>query len=344
MDNLLAPTLALRQQACQALSGIVLGLLSIPRSSTSIHSRISGIVTDYVTQVPEPQSPKQIPSARPSPSKLFQEPLIYRTLRATLMATEPVHASKGPVWALIVLACFVVLLGPTLIENIKIFRSFSTLLSLSMRHKKSSVRALGCLVWRCVAWAYFLSGSEDTRETSLAHDMLEDKRESIWKILMNVVDVQNGVAFIAAILGEETIDTSDALSRIMCVLSNMLTKQMNVVDVIAIMKRILSLETAEVPWTATKLIMPAIFSADPGLLSVEYRSLSVAINDMLLSQPPIEDVRYLTKEEIAQEWVFDGMIKLWKQTLANLRKFDESEVSVSLYLRLLIQVILTCLA
>lgn len=329
MGNLLAPTLALRQQACQALGGIVLGLLSIPRSSTSVHSRISGIVADYVTQVPESQPPKQIPSARSSPSKFFQEPLIYRTLRATLMATEPVHASKGPVWALIVLACFVVLLGPTLIENIKIFRSFSTLLSLSMRHKKSSVRALGCLVWRCVAWAYFLPGPEDTRETSLAHDMLKDKRESIWKILMNVVDVQNGVAFIAAILGEENIDTSDALSRIICVLSNMLTRQTNVVDVIAIMKRISSLETAEVPWKVTKLIMPAIFSADPGLLSVEYRSLSVAINDMLLSQPPIEDVRYLTKEEVAQEWVFDGMIKLWKQTLANLRKFDESEVSVS---------------
>ena len=326
------------------MSGIVLGLLSIPRSSTSIHSRISGIIADYVTRVPESQSPKQISSARPSPSKFLQEPLIHRALRATLMVTEPIHASKGPVWALIVLACFVNLLGPTLIENVRIFRSFSTLLSLSMRHKKSSVRALGCLVWRCVAWVYFLPGPEDTHETSLAHDMLKDKRESIWKILMNVVDVQNGVAFIAAILGEETINTSDALSRIMCVLGNMLTKQTNVVDVIATMKRILSLETAEVPWKANKLIMPAIFSADPGLLSVEYKSLSVAINDMLLSQPPIEDVRYLTKEEIAQEWVFDGMIQLWKQTLANLRKFDESEVSVSVFPRLSIQVILTCLA
>ncbi|KAF5360725.1 hypothetical protein D9756_004653 [Leucocoprinus leucothites] len=327
LNNLLAPTLALRQQACQALCGIVLGLITLPRSSTSIHSRISNIVADYVTQIPESRSPKPIRSATPSPSKLAQEPTIYRTLRATLNATEPVHSAQGPVWALVVLACFIVLLGPTMIHNNKIFRSLSTLLSLSMRHKKSSVRALGCVAWRCVAWVYFLPGNDNALETSLAHDMLKDKRESIWKALMNVVDVQTGVAIIAAVLGEENTDSDDTLLRTISVLENMVTKQTNVVDVIETLKCLVSFETTKAPWKVNKLIMPAIFTANPSLLAVEYKSLSVAVNDMLLAQPPLEDVRCLSKEEVAQEWVFDGMIKLWKQALANLKKFDETEVS-----------------
>ncbi|KXN87618.1 hypothetical protein AN958_08399 [Leucoagaricus sp. SymC.cos] len=327
LNNLLASTLALRQQACQALSGIVLGLVSLPRSSNSIHTRISNIVVDYVTQVPEFQSPKPIRSATPSPSKLAQEPPVFRTLRATLNATEPVHSAQGPVWALVVLACFIVLLGPTLIHNNKIFRSFSALLSLSMRHKKSSVRALGCVVWRCIAWVYFLPHTETAGETSLAHDMLRDKRDSIWKALMNVADFQNGVAIIAGVLGEESADVDDALLRTLTVLENMVTKQTNVTDVIETMKRLVSLETGNVPWKVNKLLMSSIFTANPSILAIEYKSLSGAVNDMLLAQPPLEDVRFLTREEIAQEWVFDGMIKLWKQALAHLKKFDVTEVS-----------------
>jgi hypothetical protein len=329
LNNLLAPTLPLRQQACQALSGIALGLVTIPRSSSSIHTRISNIVADYITQVPE--SPKPIRSTTPSPSKLAQEPPIFRTLRVTLNATEANHAAQGPVWALVVLACFVILLGPTLIHNTKIFRSLSNLLSLPMRHKKGSVRALGCMVWRCIAWVYFLPITGTSRETSLAHDMLRDKRESIWKALMNVLDVQTGVAIIAAVLGEDNSDSDDAITRTLSVLENMMTKQTNVADVIETMKRLVSLESRHVLWKVNKLIIPAIFSANPSLLAVEYKSLSVTVNDMLLAQPPLEDVRYLTRDEVAREWVFDGMIKLWKQALANLKKFDEVEVSVSLF-------------
>lgn len=327
LNNLLAPTLGLRQQACHALGGIVLGLVAIPRSSTSIHTRISSIIATYITQIPE--SPKSASSSAASPSKLTQEAPIFRTLRATLNATEPVHAAQGPVWALVVLACFIVLLGPTLVHNNKIFRSLSSMLSLSMRHKKSSVRALGCMVWRCVAWVYFLPSSDSTRENSLALDMLKDKRDSIWRALMNVVDVQTGMAVIAAVLGDESIDSDDSLLRMMNVLENMMAKQTNISDAIDTMKRLVSLETGNVQWNVNKLLMPAIFAASPGLLTVEYKSLSVTVNDLLLAQPPLEDIRYLSRDEIAQEWVFDGMIKLWKQALASLKKFDETEASVS---------------
>ncbi|KAF9453095.1 hypothetical protein P691DRAFT_801947 [Macrolepiota fuliginosa MF-IS2] len=326
LSNLLGPTLPLRQQACHALSGMVLGLVAIPRSSTSIHARISNIIADYITHIPASPRSTLLPPAL-SPSKLVQEAPIFRVFRKILNETEPVHVAQGPVWALAVLACFIVLLGPTVIHNNKIFRSLSTSLSLSMRHKKSSVRALGCMVWRCIAWVYFLPTNNTIRENSLALDMLKDKRDSIWRALMQVVDVQTGMAVIAAVLGDESIDQDDSLLRTMNVLENMLAKQTNVCDVIETMKRLVSLETTNTQWKVDKLLVPAIFASSPGLLTVEYKSLSVVVNDMLLAQPPLEDIRYLSRDEIAQEWVFDGMIKLWQQALANLKKFDEAEVS-----------------
>lgn len=146
---------------------------------------------------------------------------------------------------------------------------------------------------------------------------------------MHVVDLQTGMAIIAAVLGDEAIDSDDSLVRTLTVLENMVAKESNVSDVIDTMKRLVSLETGSVDWKVNKLLIPTMFKANPGLITAEYKTLSGPVNDMLVAQAPLEDIRYLTREEIAQEWVFDGMMKLWRQVLASLKKFDETEVSVS---------------
>jgi hypothetical protein len=74
-----------------------------------------------------------------------------------------------------------------------------------------------------------------------------------------------------------------------------------------------------------------IFTASGGLLTTEFGSLSTVVNDMLLAQPPLKDVRCMTREEISQEWVFDRMIKLWKQSLAYIKKFDRIDFQVSVF-------------
>jgi hypothetical protein len=186
------------------------------------------------------------------------------------------------------------------------------------------------MVWRCVAWVYFLPGTDTACEKPLAHDFLKDKRDSVWKALMNVVDVQTGVAIIAAVLSDENADSDDVLARALSVLENMISKQTNVLDVIETMERLVSLEGGDVQWKVDKLLVPLLFTTSSGLLTAEFGSLSTVVNDMLLAQPPLKDVRCLARDEVAQEWVFDRMIKLWKQSLAFIKKFDRTDFQVGI--------------
>jgi len=105
----LSNTLALRTQACHALGGFVLGSTSIPLFP--IHTQVSRTVTTYLT------------TAVYSPGKKSQSPenpteaAILRTLKSTLAE----HTAQGPVWALSVLATFIVLLGSRISQDMHIY-------------------------------------------------------------------------------------------------------------------------------------------------------------------------------------------------------------------------------
>jgi len=74
--------------------------------------------------------------------------MLLKTLHTTLAAHDPSCAVKGPAWALYTLAALVVLLGPTLVTNVKLTNGVKGLLALSVRHKMSSVHELVYALWR----------------------------------------------------------------------------------------------------------------------------------------------------------------------------------------------------
>lgn len=148
LSNLLASTLALRLQACHALGGFVNGAIAIPLST--VHTKLSRIVATYLT-TPTSSPTKLAKASTTKPT----EAAIVRTLRTTMNMSEPIHVAQGPVWAISVLASFVVLLGSRLCADPILDRIVSNLLSIGMRHSKSSIRALTCVVWRPIAWTYF---------------------------------------------------------------------------------------------------------------------------------------------------------------------------------------------
>jgi hypothetical protein len=78
-----------------------------------------------------------------------------KTLRMTLATHDPSCAAQGPVWALCTLAALIVLLGPALVTSTRLTNIVKGLLALSMRHKKSTVRVLMCVIWRPLVWVYF---------------------------------------------------------------------------------------------------------------------------------------------------------------------------------------------
>uniref|UniRef100_A0A8H7XPF0 Telomere-associated protein Rif1 N-terminal domain-containing protein n=1 Tax=Psilocybe cubensis TaxID=181762 RepID=A0A8H7XPF0_PSICU len=338
LSNLLANTLTLRTQACHALGGFVIGSTSpsVPHSVT--HTKIAEMVAAFLTTVTSP-NPK-------SPSKA-QEAMIVRTLRTTINATEPAHVAQGPVWAVCVLASFVALLRSKLCADAKVNRIVSALLSLALRHKKSSVRALVCIAWRTVTWSYFqpplIADTEEGEEEVIKEDeeiaaereMLDHVKKVHCKVMMTVVDMQAGISTIAALLGEDTEKLDDAhrdpdepLRLSLDILNTMTLRGGHpCIDAIDALRHITSITRSghEVPadWDLALLLPRGLFAANPGLLTAEFKSLGAAVRPLYDQVAQTGDVRLLTREEISRDWVCEGLLKSWRNVIRQLEMFDE---------------------
>ncbi|KAI6114401.1 hypothetical protein F5141DRAFT_1187942 [Pisolithus sp. B1] len=326
LSNLLAPTLTLRTQACHALGGFVLGVVALPHST--LHTRISNTVAAFLTT-----SITSPPRTTKSGNTVKAEPLIVRTLRSTLNAPDPAHVAHGPVWALSVLACFIVLLGPRLCTDIQLTRIVSALLTLAIRSKKSSVRALGCLLWRCITWAYMrppLKSEHDAQQDNGAVDVQDQDiplaRENFWKLIRSVVDMGVGVSTVAALIADEH-DDEDRLRKAIELVKSMIQKGAQACeDGMEIARIFVSFENTGQAWTLNKLLPHSLFSSHPGLLTAEYSGLSSVVRPIFDECPQLIDVRSLTREELSRDWVFDELIELWKIALSSLRMTEKHDL------------------
>ncbi|EIW80981.1 hypothetical protein CONPUDRAFT_104060, partial [Coniophora puteana RWD-64-598 SS2] len=324
LSNLLAPTLALRAQACHALGGFAFAASTM--SPSVVHTRISEAVSIFLT------APSKSPRKTASPSK-NSESAIVRTLRTTLNVTDPTYAAQGPVWALSVLASFAVLLGSAIWTNFALTRTISALLTLSMRNKKSSVRGLGALIWRCLAWCYFRpvlardvdeDGEEEMEELNEAK--MESAREDFWKIVKCVVEFGAGVSTVGALLSSDTAD-EDYLQKALSLLHAMIRKGGVVTsDAMDILKILVSSDHHPDPWDMNKLLPQSLFSASPGLLTANYESLAGTVKPIFDECPQVMDIRSLTKEELSQEWVLTELMQIWKTCIVHVESPEDNNL------------------
>lgn len=319
LANLLAPTLALRSQASHALGGLALALSSLPISSATlkIHSQMSEAVANFLTT--SPSTPSKSPT---------KDPVIIRTLRATIQATEPQQAAQGPVWAMTVLSSLIVLLGPRMYTDPKVTKAINALLSFTMKHKKTSVRALGCVLWRCITWVWFRPPFEDDDVVTEDDDSEENKpREKYWRLVKSVVDVGAGVSTIAALLRDDlALEDDDAmLRRVMEVMHGMIKKGGHSgEEAMDVLRIFLSFESDDESsacesWNHSKLLPNGLFDALPGILTAEYKTLVTSVRNLAGECPHTEDVRSLTREEVAKDWVFDELVSIWRNSLSHLQ-------------------------
>lgn len=304
--------------------------------------------------------------------------MLVKTLRTTLGVHDPSCAAQGPVWALCTLAALVVLLGPGLVTSAKLTNAMKGLLALSVRHKKSSVRALACTVWRPLAWAYFQSPlprkceqeevgddedgqgreweeDQDERTTKAAAwtQVEEARRDDFWKVVATMVDMGAGVGSVGALLAHKT-DDARSVSRGIALLEVMVQRGGNMChDAVQTLCRLVSApgnalgppsalgerdedededegEGEGGDWDWAKLVPAGLFSADPGLLTVEFGSLSEQVRPLLKQTPSVGDIRALSATELWMPGVMDGLIKVWRTALTQVCLSSDAELPVSL--------------
>jgi hypothetical protein len=269
--------------------------------------------------------------------------MLIKTLRTTLGTHDPVCAAQGPAWAFCTLAALIVLLGPALVTNTKIANVVKGLLALSVRHRKSSVRALACVVWRPLAWAFFRpplprkcdkedEGEQDwedeqTTKAAAWTRTEEMRRDDFWKIVATMVDMGAGVGTVGALLARKS-DEVRSVSRAIALLETMVKRGGGMChDAVQTLCRLVSAPAAkgdevvgadeeeDSDWDWAKLLPGGLFSADPGLLTVDFASLSEEVRQVLKQTATVADVRVLSAAELWMPGVMDGLIKVWRIAL-----------------------------
>lgn len=325
LRNLLAPTLTLRVQACHALGGLAQGVISIPLSH--IHSRISLQIVQFLLTPSTRASPKK-KSGSPTPAT--QESDICRTLRTTLNTEDPLHVAQGPVWALHVLGCFIVLLGSAFKTDMRLVRTITNLLTLTMRHKKVAVRKLACVVWRSITWSWHqlplpsLGDEECTVVPSKSEQQMVSKKQ--WCLIELVLNMGVGVGTCCAIVGNEL----GPAERIR--LERILTLMMNRGDdsrdcALRCIKQLVSLEQRVSSWDIDNLLSRNFLSGIPGVLNADYQDLTRPLQNILEELPHVRDLRPLNKDELLELDTMGLFLELWGSAIGIRNGQHNNEVS-----------------
>ncbi|KAJ3754487.1 hypothetical protein EV360DRAFT_51565 [Lentinula raphanica] len=322
LRNLLAPTLALRVQACHALGGLAQGLISIPRST--IHSRISSQVVEFL--LAPSTSPK-----KGSPTTATQESAICRTLRTTLNAEDFVHVAQGPVWALHVLGSFIVLIGSAFKNDVRIVRTITNLLTLTMRHKKTIVRRLACVVWRSIAWSWHQLPlpSLDDGEGDVFSKAERQASQKQWALIELVLNMGVGVGTCYAIVGEELGSAERIrLERILTLMVDRSDDSRNCA--LRCIKQLVSLDQQEPSWDIDRLLSRTFLSGIPGILNVDYQDLAKALQLILEDLPYVRDLRALNRDELLELDAMGLFLELWSDAIGYRNGQHNNEVRLSM--------------
>ncbi|KAF7966444.1 hypothetical protein HWV62_38358, partial [Athelia sp. TMB] len=168
------------------------------------------------------------------------------------------------------LAIFTVLLGPRLYTDARLERAVSALLALAMRHRKSSVRGLACVVWRAVAWVWLQPPFPSDDAVGVA-----EKRAAFWRVLKSVVDIGAGVSTVAAL--RSTDEGEAGLRRMMQVLRAMIKKSgQSCAEAMELLRALVAPAAPPAPWSPARAVRRAAGRAERGVPRADGRGAAAA--------------------------------------------------------------------
>ncbi|KIK57143.1 hypothetical protein GYMLUDRAFT_75668 [Collybiopsis luxurians FD-317 M1] len=313
--NLLSPSLNLRVQAAHALGGLAQASVALPLSP--VHTDLSSWIVDFLLSTPTRVSPTK-KDANGNAAPTTQESDICRTLRTTLNAENPVHVTHGPVWALHVMGSFIVLLGSAFKTDARVCRTISSLLILTLRHKKAAVRKLACIVWRMVVWSwhqYLLPSLDDSEQSKSKKPERPVASQNQWGLIEMVLTCGVGISTCYAIVGSE-LGPAELLrlDRILTLMVNRNEESRD--DVMRCIIQLVNLERQEVVWELDKLLSPSFMSGMADVLAVDFQDVSKSITAIREELPDIRDFRGLTREELLELGTMSMLLEVWSTAIS----------------------------
>ncbi|KIY45181.1 hypothetical protein FISHEDRAFT_76855 [Fistulina hepatica ATCC 64428] len=316
LENLLVPGVNVRLQATHALGGYAYGSSMI--QSSDVHKSIAESVAEFI------MTPSQVLSSSSSSQKSNDSDIV-RALRMALDNESPMHVTQGPVWAVIVLSSFIVLLGPAIFTNSNVHDIIWSLIRHGLRDGRSPpMRSLFTILWRALIWAFFHPGYPGATNDARLWEEEEDRH---WIRMRQVLEFGNGGNLIAALFGSSAFLSERTLRKTFGVLESMVARPSTRKSAVRVLGRLLEAgaepekvskdcgKNDSTVWDLQRLLPVSLFSALPGLLSVvgfTAESLREPFNELLYECPDETAIRPFAKDDFVQQgWIIDRMLDVW---------------------------------
>ncbi|KIJ38991.1 hypothetical protein M422DRAFT_32865 [Sphaerobolus stellatus SS14] len=294
--NLTSQNATLRVEAAHALLSFSRAIIHTETRPPAVLQSLSQATVTYMAAQHE---------GRKSPEHLSP---IGKAVKICFESETPGHAYQSPMWALSVITSLIVLSGADTLTQNRIIKFIMDHLQTALSFKRTTVRAAGGLVWRVLLWACLQLDKSDQSD---------EKKESGWKVVRQVVDGGIGISLVAALLGVEQI-RSRRISQALQVINAMIKKGSKTCEEgVNVLAQILSGVGQSLEKDDTKRWEEHTLLAEPLLdgtfLRSEINNLPTHVKSGLNKSAAILDILPLHEDEVIQYW--DVLFVIWTEAI-----------------------------
>ncbi|KAI0917111.1 hypothetical protein AcW1_007609 [Taiwanofungus camphoratus] len=320
LQSLLSPSAAIRTQAANALSSYVCALLSC---ETSDDRHAWKIATQHICNFTSKQSP-----SKRSERELRPNPRLVDVISNAIKQRQPWLPGQGPTWAMVVLACIIVLSDSVLFTHPPSLKLVISSLEHAGKANRPLAYALQPSVWKCLVWAFarMTRRDESVRSDGVAKAHGPSNiRHRAYLIIKQEIRGGIGTALVACVLrsavtsSPERATSNDVdLPRALSVLQEMVQAAFEPIHSEGrsiLSKLVNSIGTPTIssitPTTTTTeqledgILVKELF--DGTILRADMKQLEHLVTD--IGQTRVEEVRQLTEVEIIDHW--EQLLGLW---------------------------------
>ena len=307
--NVTSQNATLRVEAVHALLALSHAIVHADERSPAVVSALAEATVTYMTNQYETR-------------KLNDTSMITKFVRTCFDADVPSHAAQSPMWALSVVATLIVLSGGEALTQNRIIKFVMDHLQIAVSYKKSTIRAVSGLVWRALVWACVQLDKSDEPE---------DKKESAWKLIRQLVDGGIGISIVGALLGVEQI-RARRLSLVFQTITVMIKKGSKTCEEgVGVLAHVLSGvgkhlgKPKRAQWQEQSLLAEPLF--DGTFLRAEWKQLGVHVKNGHNKNVALQEIIPLHEDEVVQFW--DVIFAIWTEAIKRAPLESTGEVPVS---------------
>ena len=326
LKHLTGPNLIGRIQAANAIGGLALGLSSADHDLTKVHREYSAQIVSFLVDA----KPKSAPG---------QQHTIAALLKQTFINVEPKHRALSPYWAMSVLASFIVLLGPAMLTERKLWIVLRPIIEVARKSQKKIFKVFAQILWNPMVWVWhhfrglgeLVDSSDPTQKT--AKVIFRD-------VLSSASHLPVGISLMTALMGPSP-SASSAQDKIQLV-----TNEIQNIGIrfggdacsraLEVLERLVS--AADLPpnysvkWESrfrSCLISSDLFTVNPGLLTVSDAELPKTLEKIANVHPNLDDLRPFSVEERKDTRLWAILLDAWVSGLRQLELTEEETIPVS---------------